>query len=166
MSLDLKTIGSLIQNSQGLVDQIRADLIILPAAADAVDAARQRLSQQTAVAAGGSLKVTFADAAQKTILGKVADLQQQIEDADAAGDGALKGILLGDISIQYLALANTGTPGIGNIIALSAADTAQIAALVNAANLDAAKRQQIADVLGAAVSLTKAALKIATSAVA
>jgi hypothetical protein len=58
-------------------------------------------------------------------------------------------------------LPNTQNAKVTSIVAISAADRAQIANLIRAATLDAAERKQMAALLGAAVSLTQAVLKVA-----
>ena len=132
-------------------------------AANGVDAARNALSQAVAAAPGASVPVGFFDDAQKDLLAAIVDLKGQVADAEVAGDNALRGILLADLSNKFLALSATQNAIPGKILNLSAADVTQIGTLINAAKLDAAKRQQQAAVLAAAVSITQAALKIATS---
>jgi len=163
MTLDLKKVGSIVQDAQSLVDKIRSQTVSLSDAANAVDAARNALSQALSTAPGASVPVGFADDAQKEILAAIVDLKQQIANAEALGDNALRGILLADLSNQFLALSATQNPIPGRILNLSATDVAQVGTLINAAKLDAAKRQQRAAVLGAAVSVSEAALKIAAT---
>jgi hypothetical protein len=71
-----------------------------------------------------------------------------------------------DLADQYLNLANIQNATVTSIVAISAADRTQIANLLQGAALDAAKRKQMAALLGAAVSVTQALLKVAASAAA
>ena len=164
MTLDIKLLGSLIDAGRELADKIRSGALSVDAAAQAVDDARQRAASAVQFDAAGSLAIGYADKdAQREILAKIVELQQDILAAD--GDPALVGVLRADLADQFLNLANTQSAKVASIVAISAADRAEIARLIQSAALDAAQRKQSAALLAAAVSVTQAVLKVAAIAV-
>lgn len=165
MSLDIKQLGTLIDDGRNLVDKIRSGALSIDEAAQAVDSARQEAERALQIDANGNLAIDYADKdAQRSIMAKIVELEQAITTAE--GDPALVGALRVDLADQYLNLANIQNATVTSIVAISAADRTQIANLLQGAALDAAKRKQMAALLGAAVSVTQAVLKVAASAAA
>jgi hypothetical protein len=165
MSLDIKQLGTLIDDGRNLVDKIRSGALSIDEAAQAVDSARQEAERALQIDANGNLAIDYADKdAQRSIMAKIVELEQAITTAE--GDPALVGALRVDLADQYLNLANIQNATVTSIVAISAADRTQIANLLQGAALDAAKRKQMAALLGAAVSVTQALLKVAASAAA
>jgi hypothetical protein len=163
MTLNIKTIGELVQSSQALVASIKGGVSTVEAAAEEVERLRKKLAQSAPPGATGAVSVGYSDEAQqKAILAKIVALQGNLP--AAAGNPALDGALRADLANEFMDLAATEAAiAVSKIVSFSQADRTRIAALIQQAELDTAKRKQLAAVLNAAVGIAEAALKVATT---
>jgi hypothetical protein len=97
--------------------------------------------------------------AQAALLQQIDDLNTQIqaEDADPIAVAALNN----QLADAYMALGNTYNSLVPQMVVFTPAEVTQLQTLLQQATLDAAARQQEADVLNAAVQVSKFALGLA-----
>ena len=160
MAIDIKTLGALLKSNLELVKTIRSGGLAIGKGADAVDAARQEIAQKIQLGANGKLDVSFSNEAdQKALAARIVELQAAIE--NSADDPVEAAALRVDLANAFLTLANQPNGTVASIVQFSAVERAEIAGFLQQAKLDVAQRKLQASVLEAALSLTRAALKVA-----
>ncbi len=96
---------------------------------------------------------------QRDLLAKISDTQDRIRRFIDAPE--LTTPLFGDLVGFYVELANTYNDSVRRVVTFTDGEIDELNSLVRQATLDAIARQRWADVLAAAVTLTKLGLKVA-----
>ncbi len=129
--------------------------------ADALDADRKRLAGLLDDAAKIPFATTDDDvrAHQSDVLAQIQATRDDVE--QAADNAALVALEKAHLGALYLELGNTYLSPIGRLVAFTPEEAAELRGLVRQADLDAAARERWADVLNAAVAVSKAGLGLA-----
>jgi hypothetical protein len=158
----IKGITSFWQSNQGLISDIRAGVKSLADLAKQLD--QQLQDGQSALAAVKTTPFLVSTdpgtkAAQAALLQQIDGLNAQIQAAQA--DPIAVAALNDQLADAYTALANTYNSLVPQMVAFTQAEVTQLETLLQQAALDAATRQRQADVLNAAVAVSKFALGFA-----
>lgn len=158
----IKGITDFWQSNQALISDIRAGVTSLADLAKQLD--QQRKDGQSALAAVSATPFLVSTdpgtkVAQAALLQKIDDLNTQIQTAQA--DPIAAAALNNQLADAYTALANTYNSLVPQMITFKPSEVAQLQNLLQQAALDAAARQRQADVLNAAVQVSKFALGFA-----
>jgi seryl-tRNA synthetase len=163
----LRDLKSFLQENEELIEDIRDGAKSLAALNDKLDQHRQDadalLSQIN--------NLSFAPARdedvrkrQRVLLEKIEQLSKEI--STHADDPELLILFFAQRGDLWFALGNTFNEAAGSIITFSTQEVDELRVLLRRATLDAAARQRAADVVDAAVQLSKFAFRIATKVVA
>jgi hypothetical protein len=163
----LRDLKSFLQENEELIEDIRDGAKSLVALNDKLDQHRQDadalLSQIN--------NLSFAPARdedvrkrQRALLEKIEQLSKEI--STHADDPELLILFFAQRGDLWFALGNTFNEAAGSIITFSTQEVDELRVLLRRATLDAAARQRAADVVDAAVQLSKFAFRIATKVVA
>lgn len=164
-------VGAFLEKNDGLIKEISeaagAVGTVLANLADKVDANKEEASAlaeqlgQTEFAIAGESSVK---ARQEQFLDEIAQVGKRIRQFRDHPDILVH--LYAEQGALYVGLSNTYNDLVGEIITFSQEEVDEIRVLLRRATLDAAARQRWADVLDAAVQITKFSLRVATKLVA
>lgn len=158
----IKGVTDFWQSNQGLISDIRAGVKSLADLANQLD--QQRQYGQSALAAVKTTPFLVSTdpgtkGAQATLLQQIDSLNTRIQAAQ--GDSIMVVALNDQLADAYTALGNTYNSLVPQMVVFTQAEVTQLQILLQQATLDAAARQQEADVLNAAVLVSKFALGLA-----